>query len=587
MEKIVLILGITVLVIAVFKKFKLPPIVAYLLIGVVFGPYGAGLLTNTAQIQHLAEIGVVFLLFTIGLELPLSKFLDMRYNLLLLGGGQVVLCTIFITLILMLFKVNFLVSFIVAFAMSLSSTAIIMRQLSEQNELFSPHGELAFTMLIFQDIAVIPVLIIMPVIATFKQLGADNGMIEHMQLIWQVLVVLLKGSILFVCIIIISKTILKKLLHQIALTRSLELFMFTVLFLALLSAYVTQALGLSMTLGAFVAGIGLGESEYRHQIDAEIRPFRDILLGIFFISIGMLLNLSIVVNKFSYVIFAVITLILIKFLVVSAFCYLFGKKISIDDSVKTGLIMAHAGEFGLAILTLAASYSVIEGNLLQILLAAMILSLFFAVFLTKYTDDIISFFARHSRKSDYNDKYPESQAEHAGPMIAHYPEVNNHVVICGFGRVGMTLAKFLHLEDKSYLGLEYDANTVEYAVINGFKVYYGDATRHDVLAFTSVNRAKLVAVCVDDDSVAKKIIKNIRIINSTIPILVRTRDMCNYDELIEAGANHVIIETIEASLMLTLNMFAMLGVELDKAMEYINQSREAHNKFFTDLIMNK
>lgn len=597
MEQILLLLGITVFLVAVFKHFKLPSIIAYLIIGCALGPFGTGLLQYNEQIKLLADIGVVFLLFTIGLELPLSKFTAMRYNLFLIGGSQVALCTLLLSIIIYYIAYDIIISFVAASAISLSSTAIVIRQLSEQNELFSKHGKLAFTMLIFQDLAVVPLLIILPLLATVK----PNNLSTHgLELFYQVGTLLFNGIIVFIIIIALSKSVLKTFFHLIALTRSLELFMFSVLFVALLSAYVTQSFGLSTTFGAFVAGIGLGESEYRHNIDVELRPFRDILLGIFFISIGMLLDLNIVMNNFTNIMIVVLAIVLIKLLVITLLSYLLAQERSLASAIKSGLIMAHAGEFGLAIITLAASYNIISSEVSQIILSAMIVSLFVAVLLTRYADDLINFF---DNKIYFNNKNKikvklKSKAKINAelnlnlnnnpnlatvPELSHYPGYKDHVIICGFGRVGKILAKFLQFENKPYLAVEFDPEQVKLAVENNYNVYYGDASRSDILVYCSLNRAKLVAICMDDDEAAKRIITEIRLSNHRIPIIVRTRDLKNYQTLLSAGATEIVAETVEASMMLVLHMLLKLGVRVEDVMAYIDNSGLDRNLFLSEI----
>lgn len=614
MENIVLLLGIIVVTIAIFKYCKMPSIIAYLLIGLLLGPYALGVFSNNEIIETLAEIGVVFLLFTIGLELPLSRFIAMRYNLFLLGGGQVLLSTVFfIFLLSYFFNIGLITSLVIASALSLSSTAIIIRQLSEQNELFSKHGHLAFAMLIFQDLAVVPLLILLPILAQFNLSTFDDiNNFSSLSVLTPIFIILLKGTLVFVLILFMAKFVLKKFFYYIAITKSLELFMFSVLFIALLSASITHAFGLSMSFGAFVAGIGLGESEYRHHINAEIRPFRDVLLGIFFISVGSFLDLNIVINNLFYITIGVVALITTKAILITMLCTIFARKSDLLTDIKTGLIMSHAGEFGLAIFTLAASYSLISADLAQIILAIMIISLFIAVLLTKYSDNIsinilqILKFCCFNKKLKNNisliiDEYtmPKSKyhnklnnfdnvnnsvkSDNINTMHGHYPHLSNHIIICGFGRVGRVLVKFLKEQGKEYVALEHSPDTVKYGVIDNYKVYYGDATRQDVLDYIGLSKAKMIVICIDNDDDTSHIVRNIRLLNKSIPILVRVKDLSNYKHLIDLGASEIIAETVETSHMLILNMFTMLGIDADEALDLIKQSRNDRGHIYNDL----
>ena len=576
MEQILVVLGLTIFLIALFKYFNIPSIIAYLLIGCLLGPYGINLIAVSEQMKWLADIGVVFLLFTIGLELPFSKLMAMRYDMLLIGGSQVLLCTLALVYVVNFYFNNIVISLVIASALSLSSTVVVLRKLSEQNELFSKYGRLSFAMLIFQDLSVIPFLVIIPVLSTINiNEVAFNW--SNLNLLMPVLKVLVNGIIVFTIIIVFSRSILKVFFHKIALTQSLELFMFAVLFTTLFAAYVTQTFGLSMTFGAFVAGVGLGESEYRHQIDVELRPFRDILLGIFFISIGMLLNLQVVIDHFGSVLYLMLAIFIVKFVIISLLSYYLGRKIDLVSAIHCGLIMSHAGEFGLAILTIAISYRLIGGELAQIILAAMIFSLFLAVFLSKYSKSCLKWLAIDTSSEKVSYQFTNLTA----PELSNYPDLTGHVIICGFGRVGIILAKFLELENKPYIILDSNPELLEAPSSKNFNIFYGDASRIDILSYCSLNRARLVAICIDDDKIAKKIISNIRILNYKIPILVRTRDLTNYDSLIESGATEVISETIEAGMMLVMRMFLVMGFRAQDILDLITSTRKDRD-FFTD-----
>ncbi len=580
MEQILVVLGLTIFLIAVLKYFNIPSVIAYLIIGCFLGPYGNDLISNSAQMHWLAEIGVVFLLFTIGLELPFSKFMAMRYDMFLIGGCQVLLCTIVLTVINNFYFNNVVISLIVASAMSLSSTVIVLRKLSEQNELFSKHGRLAFAMLIFQDLSVIPLLVVIPVLSALN-INELSLSWSNIELLTPVIKVLINGVIVFAIIILFSRSVLKTFFHKIAMTQSLELFMFAVLFTTLFAAYITQTFGLSMTFGAFVAGVGLGESEYRHQIDVELRPFRDILLGIFFISIGMLLNLQVVIDHFASIMYVVLAIFLVKTIIIFILSYYLGRKMDLVSSIHCGLIMGHAGEFGLAIMTIAISYNLIAGELAQIILAAMIFSLFIAVFLAKYSKMFLTMFLMRLPINKNQEKVSYNFTSLTAPELTHYPDHSEHVIICGFGRVGTILAKFLEVENKPYIALDCDPELVKAGTEKKFNIFYGDASRIDILSYCSLNRARLIALCIDDIKTAKKIIANIRILNHKIPILVRTRDLSHRDALLEAGATEVISETIEAGMMLVLRMFLMLGSRAQDIMDLITSTRKDRN-FFAD-----
>jgi K+:H+ antiporter len=382
LENFLIVLAIALVVTASFRYFKLPVILGYLVVGALVGPHVLGWLPNTDMIKDLAEFGVVLLMFTVGLAFSLPKLLSMRHSVVLLGGAQVIGCVGVTMLIGLWLGITWVSAIVIGAIVAMSSTAIVMKQLSEQQEVHLQHGQHAIGILLFQDLAVIPLLVLIP------SLGQINGAPLALVLSWA----LLKGFVAVLLIIGIGRWCLKPLFHLIVATGQVELFTLSVLFVSIGAAWFTHEFGLSYALGAFVAGIMLGETEFRHQIEAEIRPFRDVLLGLFFISIGMLVNVTVWPTLWIWILLLLVALMLGKSLLIVVLCRVTG--VAKKPALQTGIVLAQGGEFGVAILTLALVHRVLPIEWGQSILGALLISFALAPLLIRNNERLAGLIVR-------------------------------------------------------------------------------------------------------------------------------------------------------------------------------------------------
>ncbi|MGE4501761.1 MAG: cation:proton antiporter [Thiomicrospira sp.] len=542
LTQILLLLGVTVFIILLFQRLQIPASLAYLLVGVILGTHTGGPVVNEEFVRIIAEFGIVFLLFTIGLSFSMAQIYASRHTILGLGTAQVVLTTAVVALILWLMGLPGMVAFVIGAVFAQSSTTIILKQLIEQGEDQTRHGRLGVTMSVFQDITAVPFVVIIPVlaVASTQALATD--------LSWA----LLKAVMAFAIVFILGRYLLKPFFHLVASRRSAELFTLTVLFVSLIAAWTTMSLGLSMAFGAFLAGMMLAETEFRHQVESSIRPFRDVLLGLFFVSIGMLVDPYIIPDIWLEALLGAVALLGIKFLLVAAIVRVSG--LDMQTALRTGLLLAVGGEFGFALLAIGIEASILESHIAQIVLTSVLFSMILAPFLIRYNKTIAGWFVRSAAVSGSVEALAEQQA---------IPPQANHVIVCGFGRIGQIVGHMLEKEQIPYTALDMDAGRVKDARLAGEPVYYGDSSDFAVLEAVGLANAKLMLICHDDLPSTLKSIKFARQLNPHVPILVRTRDETHVNELREAGATEVIPETFEAGLM--LGSHAMLALKMPLA----------------------
>ncbi|MDG2395175.1 monovalent cation:proton antiporter family protein [Candidatus Thioglobus sp.] len=553
---IVLLLAIAVVIVALSRRLHFPPILGYIIVGIIVGPNGFGLIDKEENIELLAEFGIVFLLFAIGLEFSLTQMISMRRQVFGLGTAQVATTALLVYIVGYLAGLDTNTNIVVAGAFALSSTAIVIKQLTEQSEIHSRHGRSALGVLIFQDIIAIPLLILIPALALTN--AAENTLSATLAIAF------VKGVFVVIIMHLIGKYLLKPLFHEVACAKSQELFTLTVLTVALGAAAFTEQMGLSMTLGAFLAGMMLSETEYRHQIESDIRPFQDILLGLFFVTVGMLISLEVLQQHLWFIVAITIGIVLLKGVVLYVIARLFKKDGGV--ALRIALSLSQVGEFGLVLITLAFTYKLLPLEIGNILLTSAVLSMSMAPFLVKFNGQI----AKKWHKSSY--AFSHNEIEHS--ISANSEHLNQHVILCGFGRVGQTVSRFLTKSNKPFVALDMDIKRVREAYDAGESVYYGDAAKETILRAASLNKAKIVIVTFSDFHASIKILKNIRHINKYIPILVRTPDDAHVNELIEAGASEVIPDTFEASIMLASHLMLMIGEPPRKVLREIRGIRK-------------
>lgn len=544
-QSILILLGFAVAVIALFRRIHLPPILGYLFVGMIVGPGGFGFIPRSQNLTFLAEFGVVFLMFMIGLEFSWTRIMTMRKALLGVGGIQVLVCTIVAMFVGWYFGLPPKTAFVAAGALALSSTAVVLKQLVEQHELHTVHGRLSIGILLFQDLAAVLFLILIPALAS-----------NNPALVVPVFSALGKGIGVSVLLWVFGKYLLKPLFHEVAKSHSSELFMLATLMVVLGAAWLTHHLELSLALGAFLAGLMLGETEFRHQIEIDLRPFRDVLLGLFFITIGTLLQINTFPQHWHWVLLILVALISFKTLLIMALARIV-TRVSFSKAFRTGLILSQGGEFGFVILTLAINHELIDPLQSQVVVAAVVLSIIMAPLLIRYNKAIGN---RLFKRSD--SVIPEEP--NRLQLSEHTATLQDHVIICGFGRVGQIIARFLEQENIPSVALDLDPSRVNSSSLAGEHAFFGDARRPETLAAAGLGRARMIVISFSDEPAALETLRHIRSLRTDIPVFVRTPNDSNLKTFQEAGATEVVPESLEASLMLASHLLLMLDVPASK-----------------------
>lgn len=562
-EGTLILLALAIFVSALFRRLQIPTLLGYICVGILVGPYTLGWFVDNKSTNDLAEFGVVLLLFTIGLEFSLTKLKAMKFRVFGYGGLQVILTILATTAVAIELGISLPQSLVIASIVAMSSTAIVTKLLSDQAELGSNYGLNAVGILLFQDLAVIPLLIMIPSLA-----GNMLGPSLFSTIAWA----LLKGSAAVVIILGIGHWVLRPLFYQILARRSAELFTLTALFVTLAAAWLTQKLGLSLALGAFLAGMMIGETEFRHQIEADIRPFRDVLLALFFISIGLQFNPHILVTAWQW------TLLLLAALIIFKTCLVSGLGVALQydkiTALRTGLLLAQGGEFGFAILALALSYHLLPVAYGEVVLAALLISMMIAPFLIKFNQKIIKYIFPRAREAYQTER----------EILSFAKELRQHVIICGYGRVGQNIAHFVEKAGVPFLAFDLDAMRVAAAVTAGERVYYADATRYRILRSAKLKAAKALVISFNDREAAKKILQQVRRTNKRIPIIVRCYDAAEIEELYEYGATEVIPDTLEASLMLAAHVLLLMQIPVAQVRHMVKISRRNRYDLFYELL---
>ncbi|MBV4474415.1 cation:proton antiporter [Pseudomonas botevensis] len=547
---LLIILASSLLMIALFRRLRLPPVLGYLCVGLMVGPKAFDWVNESEHLPDIAELGVVFLLFSLGLEFSLSKMIALRKVVFRLGSQQVLVSALLLGGVLMLLGMPVTDALLLGAGLSLSSTAIVTKELSSLGEIFSSHGQNAVGVLLFQDVVAVLLLTLVPVFAG----SSDQA--------WYLALPLTLGKTvaLFLGLLLASRWLLPRLFHEVAASRSAELFVLLALVIVLLTAWLTHLLGLSPALGAFLAGMLLGESHYRHQIEADIRPFRDILLGLFFVSIGMLIDLQLFFSHSLAILGLTLGLLLIKGCVVAVLVKWRGS--DSETAWRSGLALAQGGEFCFALMAQMQQNQMLPAGLGALLLAATFCSMLLTPLLLRAAPRIAAGLHRKPNQ--------EAQIEQISALNAGFDQ---HVVICGYGRVGQSIGRFMHNAGQPYIALDNDPVRIQEAAARERDVHYGDSTRGDLLTAVGLLRARLVVIAVDQSDVALRVLKEARRLNASVPILVRTRDDSQLAELKAAGATEVVPELLESSLMLGSHALIMLGLPAHKVQARVDQIR--------------
>lgn len=554
LTNIVVLLAFTIMLTSIARRIHIPTILTYIIVGIIVGPFGFALIQSEENIHFIAEFGIVFLLFSIGLEFSLTQMMSMRKIVFGLGGLQVLITGLLAFAVAKLFGLSFEISFVIAAAFSLSSTAIVIKQLTEQSEIQTRHGRSAVGILIFQDIIAIPLLVIIPA------LGVSSGD----ALISEIAISLLKGLFVVAVILAIGRYILRPLFHEVAQSKSQELFSLTVLTMVLAAAAFTDEMGISMTLGAFMAGMMLGETEFKHQIEADIRPFQDILLGLFFITIGMSISPSIFIDNILIITLITLAILVSKTSIIFGLMQYFKKPKGV--SFRTALSLSQVGEFGLVIITLALTNHLLDTQLSQILLSAIVLSMMSAPFLIKVNGS----WAKKLFGKSYSDNFAKLEQSITGD--AQF--LTNHVVVLGFGRVGQTTVKFLENANLPFVALDLDIKRVQEAQQSGLPVHFGDAAKQSIIRSANLKNAKVAIITFTEPNMTLKVLKTLKTEAPNIPIIVRSISDSNLETLLNAGASEVVPDTFESSIMLASHLLLMLGQPPSQVLKQTRKARE-------------
>ncbi len=548
---VVILLATAVVMVVVFRRLKMPAILGYLLVGVLIGPHALGFVPNTPGTRYLAEFGVVFLMFSVGLEFSLPQLVSMRKLVLGFGGLQVGLSIVIVMGVAAMAGQTWQAGLILGGILAMSSTAIISKILAEQTQLHSPHGKRIMGVLLFQDLAVIPLLVMIPVLALpGERIAVEIG------------AALLKAGVVLAVILTLGQRIMRPLFHLIAAQKSSELFVLAVLLVTLGLAWATEASGLSLALGAFLAGMLISETEYRYQVENDIKPFRDVLLGLFFITIGMLLDPRVVLDRWLIVLLVLTALITLKFLLI----VLLALALKNDKAValRCALALAPAGEFGFVLLSLAGRHQALSEPVTQVVLAAMLISMLLSPLILAYSEKIVMRLVAGEW---------EARAVQLQQLAIKAMSKKQHVIICGYGRSGQSLARFLERENISIIALDSDPMRVRQAAAAGDSVMFGDASRRDVLTAAGLPRASAVVVSFADTHAALTILSHVRALHADAPVIVRTFDDTDVEKLRAAGAAEIVAEVVEGSLMLATQTMLQLGAPLNKVLARLKQVR--------------
>ena len=547
---IILLMFISVCAVALFKRAHLPPILAYLFAGILAGPQLLSIFAHPEEMHLLAEVGIVFLLFSLGLEFSLPKLLAMRSLVFGVGLGQMILTTAIFTCVPYFFGIGLSASIIIGGTLALSSTAIVIKQATEMGILNNRRTQLAVSILLFQDLAVVPFLIAIPLLAQTGEVSIALALGEA----------LLKGVFVIAFLMSVGKWLLPWVFREVARTRTDELFVLTTILIALLAGGLTYYFGLSMALGAFLAGMMLGESQYKYQLEADIRPFRDILMGLFFVTVGMQLELTVLWNNLLGIVVGVLVLMVTKVVLVRLASMLV--KTDAIDGWSAGVKLCQIGEFSFVIAALATTHGVLTSEQSSLIVCMGVISMALTPWLMNNSVVIA--------KRIVNNELPVEENE----LSVLSGSLSNHVIICGFGRVGQSVARMLKMEGIHFVAVDMDPVRVHESRNAGEPVIFGDASQKDILVSANVEKAKLVLVTFDQVDKAKQVITQTRTLSDTIDVMVRTKRDYQLDSLYNAGANQVVPELQEGSLMLVSQVLHYAGVPMSRILKRVRAERK-------------
>jgi CPA2 family monovalent cation:H+ antiporter-2 len=560
LEFTLLLLAFAVVGVVAFRMLQLPPILGYLVVGILVGPHTPGFVADSKTLHALSEFGVVFLMFSIGLEFSMPKLMSMRRIVFGLGLSQVLLSIgavmvfglLGAALLPRLAGITWQAAFAIGGAFAMSSTAIVSKLLAERMELETEHGRRIFGILLFQDLALVPLLILVPALVT----KSDD-------LAYTLALALGKAVLVMVLLLFIGQKLMRWWLTLVVKRRSQELFMLNLLLITLGAAWITERAGLSLELGAFIAGMLISETQYKHQVEVDIQSFRDVLLGLFFVSVGMLLNVQVLLDNWWIVLLMLAGPIVFKFALIAGLAKFFGSSLGV--SLRTGLALAQAGEFGFVLLNQAGGLKLVDPVFIQVILASMVLSMLIAPLLIAKSDAIVMRLCASEWMT---------QSLALTSLASRTISTQGHVIIAGFGRTGQSLAKLLEEQNIPYHALDLDPERVRDAGLAGAQVSYGDATRRESLVAAGIHRAAALVITYAETPSALRVMHFAHELAPKLPIVVRSLDGSDFEQLKEGGATEIVPEAIESSMVLALFTIRALGVPTKRVLRIIQDTRK-------------
>lgn len=551
LDLVLLLLAAAVVLVAVLRSINLPPVLGYLLVGAMVGPHAFNLVPESEGARHLAEFGVVFLMFSIGLEFSLPRLYAMKRIVFGLGAAQVFGSIVLALAIGRAAGLGWVASFALGGTLAMSSTAILSKLLADRLELDSRHGREIIGVLLFQDIAVVPLLILLPALSRpAEELAVTLGLAA------------VKAVLLLALVLVFGPRLMRWWFTLVARRRSGELFMLNVLFITLGLAWLSALVGLSLALGAFLAGMLISETEYRYQVEEDIKPFRDVLLGLFFVTVGMFLDFKTIAWNLPAVIGMVVALLLCKFAIVFAASRAFGSPPG--TAMRSGLWLCAGGEFGFVLLSEIVGLKLMPGSLVQITVAALVLSMLLAPLIVQISDKLVLRFVA----SEWLLRSMELTR-----VAAQSLNTDKHIIICGYGRSGQYMARFLEQENVSYVALDLDPERVREAGAAGDTVVYGDAARRETLMAAGITRASALVISFAEVEAALRVMHHAHALRPGLPIVVRAVDEADMEKLSLGGAAEVVPEAFEGSIMLASHALALIGVPLTRVVKRIRDIR--------------
>ncbi len=558
LQHIVIFLATAVVVVSLVRRLRISPVVGYLVAGGLVGPAGIGLIIDVTSVQDLADLGVVFLLFAIGLDLSLARLGAMRWHVFGLGGLQVLTCSLLIGGAAFWFGLAWEEAFIVGVALSLSSTAMVVALLRERGEMTSQTGRIALAILLLQDLLVVPLLVVVP------RLGGDGE---------ATLVALAsafaKGALALVAIVLLGRVVLAPLFRVIAAQKNADLMIGLTLLVVLGASWATESVGLSLALGAFLAGLLLAETEFRHQVEADIQPFRGILLGLFFMTVGMSMNLGLLLSDWPLVLGLVVGVMVVKAIAIAAICRVFG--FSLGFSLNQGLLLAQAGEFAFVLFALAMTVGGLKRDVGEVLVLVTGLTIA-ATPLSAALGRLVARRLERTRGSD-DERLRRETAD-----------LSDHIVIAAYGRIGQIVGQFLHSHELPYVAVDLDSGLVKAARAKGLPAFYGDASNQNVLRAAGADRARAAIVTIDNHDSAMRAVSMLRQRYPELPILARGRDRAGCVALQEAGATATVLEAMESGLHLGAAVLRALGIGDSDAALAVTKFRDNNYEALSEII---